>query len=333
MSLGERLVRLAAAVLPKEQREIRLEEWSADLAHCGELGITRRQVVLGALHAGFIDGLGWRTPLGRSRWLATGSIIVALAVLSVPVGIVIAFMTTQLRGVVTVETGADGAAHEVHWKGYPGKVQHEFDGYRELDPDAVLAGPSAEQGWEGAQALLTEIETALTAEFGLTWPANPNGTSWDYHEHPTSNGYGGQSLLVVLNSPGSQSTTVPDGWPAQQRVIEIVAAVAAGHGYGSPILDFERPWFDADEAAAYGGDRPETAALIPGTIEGPHGQWLMFSIEDPSKAAGGTGDGDWSPGISLSWGATLLPHGARDEFRARLSAFEGYPRPEPLVSD
>ena len=124
MSLAHRLVRLAAALLPRDQRSIRYEEWSADLDHCGELGIRRRDVVLGALRTGLIDGLGWRTPLGRSRWLAVGSIAVVAAVVSVPVGAVAAFMTGQLRGVVTVESLPDGTTREVDWKEDPGKAGH-----------------------------------------------------------------------------------------------------------------------------------------------------------------------------------------------------------------
>src|SRR5690606_36723520 len=115
---------------------------------------------------------------------------------------------------------------------------------------------------------------------------DPNGTTWDYAEHPQSNGYGGDSLLVVLNSPGARSTSVPEGWPAQQRAIDIIAEIAGRHGYGAPVLDFDRPWFDADEANTYGGDQPETAALVPVVIEGLSGEWLMFSIHDPSKGEG-----------------------------------------------
>lgn len=333
MSLGHGLVRLATALLPREQRAIRREEWSADLEHCGELGIRRRDVVLGALRAGLVDGLGWRTPLGRSRWLAIGSIAVVAAVVSVPVGAVAAFLTDQVRGVVTVATLPDGTTREVHWKDYPGKSQHEPDGYDEVDPAAVLAAPSAETAWADAQALLAEIERALAAEFGLDWAPSAQGEAWPFEAHPTSNGYGGQSLLVVLNSPYSQSTIVPAGWPAQQRAIEIIAEVAAGHGFGAPILDFERPWFDADEAATYGGDRPETATLVPGVLEGPHGQWISFSIEDPSRGTADLDGGDIAPAISLMWGAMLLPAEARDEFATRLRAFDGLPRPEPFISD
>lgn len=335
MSLDERLVRLAAALLPKDQRAIRLEEWSADLAHCAELGVTRRQVVLGALQASLIDGFGWRTPLGRSRWLGAGSIVVALAVLSVTVGVVGAFIAGQLRGVVTVETTTDGVTHEVQWKEYPGKVQHGPDGYDEIDPSAVLAAPTAERAWSAAEQLITEIERALTAEFGLDWAPDTRGT-WDDVAHATSNGYGGESLLVVLNSRGATSTSVPEGWAAQQRAIDVIAEVAARHGYGAPVLVFDQPWFDWDEAAAFGGDSPETAVVVPGVVEGPVGQWLSFSIEDPSKGsvvAEPDAESDWTPRISLMWGAVLLPEDARGEFRERLRAFEGYPRPEPLVSD
>ena len=333
MSLGHGLVRLAAALLPREQRSIRREEWSADLEHCGELGIRRRDVILGALLAGLVDGLGWRTPLGRSRWLAIGSIAVVAAVVSVPVGAVAAFMTDQLRGVVTVETLPDGTTREVHWKDYPGKAQHEPDGYDEIDPAGVLSAPTAEAAWADAQELLAEIEQALTAELELDWAPSARDEAWAFEAHPTSNGYGGPSLLVVLNSPYSQTTTVPAGWPAQQRAIDIIAEVAERHGYGAPILDFDRPWFDADEAATSGGDRPETAALVPGVLEGPHGQWLSFSIEDPSRGEPGMVDADVAPGIWIMWGATLLPASARDEFAARLDAFDGLARPAPFVSD
>ena len=45
----ERVVRLAALTVSRSRREVRLEEWLADLAGCEELGIRPRQVALGAL--------------------------------------------------------------------------------------------------------------------------------------------------------------------------------------------------------------------------------------------------------------------------------------------
>src|SRR5699024_8478525 len=138
-------------------------------------------------------------------------------------------------------------------------------------------------------------------------------------------------LLVTLNSPTSLSQGVPATWSAKQEAIELIAAVAAPHGYGKPTLAFEQPWVDADEAATYGGEAQATADVVPGVLTQPDGRWLSFVIED--TPAGETEESERTPGISIMWGATLLPEDSRDEFVDRLRAFEDYERPEPFVSD
>jgi len=339
--LDETVVRAAAALLPKAQRATRREEWSADLEHCAELGLTRREVTAGVLAAALADGLGWRTPIGRSRWLAAGSIVVVLGLASVPVSAVAAYAIDRARGVVTTELGADGTTREVHWKDYPGRVDHGPNGWTEVDPAGLLAAPSAEEALADAQALVTALEGALSAEFGLEWPSSAR-VAWPYEPYPMQNGYGGASLLVTLNSPASLSARVDAAQLPRERALEVLAEVAGRHGYGPPVLDFDRPWFGADEARAFGGDTLETAAIAPGLIEGPHGAWLAFSIEDPSRlddpdaahpGAADIGDEESGARVTLAWGATLLPAAAREEFAARLRAFTDYPRPEPLISD
>lgn len=334
MSGSETLVRFAAALLPRARRAQRREEWLADLAGAEELGIPRSQVVLGALRAALSEGSRVRrAALTPRRALAIVAISAGVVAVGAPTAAFAVMLASNARGVVTVESGENGD-REVFWRDYPG--------IPELDPEDVLAGPTLEEGEETGRALLAEIEAAITAEFGLEWTAPPPGNEGQV-SFPAQNYYGGPSMLRVLNVQSRQSTAVPATWEEKERMLDVIASVAADHGYSDLSFDHEAGSMTEEEVVeSYGGSTPEEMVFLSGMLQGPTGQWLMFSMKDLSldydgrftEASEGAEESGW-PGssIAFTYGADgLLPSEERAEFERRLEPYAGLERPEPLPS-
>lgn len=153
----------------------------------------------------------------------------------------------------------------------------------------------------------------------------------------TTNWFGGESLLAIVNAPTSQSTGVPRAWGDKQRAIQIIGKVTARYGYEAPRLDTYDLWSDEDRIRELGGPTPETQVIVSGRALGPAGQWLSFTFQDPSKDKEGRFDErlwptDGSFGqpntLMLSYGANGLLHEAdREEFKKRMEPFKDSPCP------
>jgi hypothetical protein len=330
MNASETVVRIAAGLLPRARRAQRREEWLADLAGAEELGIPRSQVALGALRAALAEGSrARRAAFTPRRALAVVAIGAGVIAVGAPVAAFAVMLASDARGVVTVEAGEDGD-REVFWRDYPG--------IPELDPDDVLAGPSLEEGEAAGRALMAEIEAALTAEFGLAWAPAPN-TNGEQDDFPAQNYYGGESMLRVLNVEGRPSTSVPATWTEKERMLAVIADVASRRGYTDMSFDHEAGYMtEAEVIETYGASTPEEMVLVAGTLQGPTGQWLMFSMRDLSLDGDGRfaeqfEDGGPNSSISFVYGANgLLPSADRAEFERRLEPYVGLERPEPLPS-
>ena len=331
MRFDERVVRIAAATLPRTMRAVRREEWLADLEHADELGIPRSDVALGAVAA--VLTARPRSAVSGRRRLAVAGIVVAAAVVGTPVVAVAAYAIDNARGIVTTEQDADGSEQTVYWRDYPGMTG--------LDPDELLAGPTLEQGIADGESMVAEIQDALTAEFGLDWAAAPTD---ELTVMPARNGFGGESMLHLVNTPTAQTSSVPRTWAQKERAIAIIGEITARYGFDAPVLDHERwPQSEEDSIISYGGATPETQVLVSGIVEGPAGQWMFFQFQDLSndrtgeftKRAEESEKFGWEPNsISVMYGANgLLPAADRAEFLTRLAPFLGYAQPEPLVSD
>lgn len=285
-----------------------------------------------------IGSQGWarfRTNVmaARRRLWPVGVLLVVGAVVAVPVGIAAHFMIGQAVGRTTVVENADGTERTVHWRDYPGTAG--------LDPQEVLEGPTPEEGYAAGQNLVAEIREALTEELQLKWAPAPSaqGKAESFTER-TQNDFGGESLLTVVNAPASQSTSVPRAWTDKQRAIRIIGVVTARHGYSPPTLDSYDLWSEEQRISDLGGARPETQVILSGSVQGPAGQWLMFTFQDLSKDTDGRfeerlrpPDGsDWQPNtLGISYGANGLLHDAdREEFKSRLEPFAGLEAPAPL---
>lgn len=334
MSAAERLLALAAALLPAQRRQARLEEWRADLHGASELGIPGSSIVIGAWRFALTVGLGQRLAAVRPRTVLLGALVVlAVAIIAVPVIGVAGLMVAQARGIVTVETAEDGSELTVHWREYPGVAG--------VDPAEVLAGPSLEEGQRLGAQLVAEIREALSTEFGLEWAADPNG---DHQSIRISNRYGGPSLLSVINDPVLQSTSVPRDWTGKQHALDLITEVAARHGFTELRFDHEEPTLSAAERLEYfGGATPDAMVELTGWIAGPHGQWLAFGIRDLRNDSDGRFaerlhsalEHGWQPeSVHVQYGANaLLAEADRAEFERRLAPFTGYEQPEPSISD
>lgn len=233
--------------------------------------------------------------------------------------------------VVTTVTGADGEEVELHWAEHPGRAG--------LTTRDALDGPSLEEGLVQGEALVSEMQEALTERTGLTWAEPPAVQVEMGSVFPAENGWGGPSLLRTVNLPTEQTTSVPREWSEKQEAIAVIGEVAARHGWGEPVLDEDRsPQEREDRVESLGGATYAEQVLVGGMVEGPHGQWLAFAFTDLSKDdAEGTfaeryatpEEAGWEPeSLTLSYGANgLLPEADQAEFERRAAPFAGQEAP------
>ncbi len=278
--------------------------------------------------------------VARNPWkvIAIGATIgVVGTVVAMPTVVIADHLITQSIGRTTTVTDADGRDRTIYWREYPGVSG--------LEAEDVLDGPSVDEAYTMGSAMVAEMREALTQEFGLAWAPDPNrgdGNGPFFDRIP--NGFGGESLLTTINTPTSQSTSIPSSWADKQRVIEIIGEVAAQYGFGPVVLDYERdaPLSDKELISSWGGSTPETMVTISGSLDGPTGQWLWFTLQDLSKDTDGTfaerlgpaTENGWElNSVNLFYGANaLLPDEHRAEFVRRLAPFEGLAPPSPLES-
>lgn len=243
MSPGERMIRLLAASLPAARRDDRLEEWLADLEGAAVLGLSRGTVLLGALRLSLTENRLAR--LRPRTWIISGGAVLGIAVLGVPTVAIGGTIVDSARGVVTVETAADGTERTVSWRDYPGVGG--------LDPADALSGPTAEEGVRLGETITAEIRAALD----LGWSREDGGQVF----FPAENRYGGLSLLVVVNTPAWLSAAAPEDADGAMRVVQ---GILERHGFTAPALV------------------QDNATTASGTAEGPAGQWLSFVLTPES---------------------------------------------------
>lgn len=273
-----------------------------------------------------------RTRSGRPPWAVAILVIVGVLV-AIPAVAVGDFIISQAVGRVTVVTDADGRERTVYWREYPGVAG--------VDPQQVLQGPTPEEGYAAGQDIVAEVRASLATELGFEWALPTDGRD-DFQPfvHRVPNYLGGESLLTVVNALPSQSISVPRDWADKQRALEIVGTVIARYGYSAPVLDTFDLWTDEQRMDDLGGLTPETQVIVSGMAQGPAGQWLSFTFQDPSKDTAGQFDerlarlsgSDRQLGtFSLSYGANgLLRDADRNEFSERLEPFAGLTPPVPL---
>lgn len=132
-----------------------------------------------------------------------------------------ALAITLLLNVATV--GAMSAVQTSASGNYQGQKSEErkheeaYPGIKDIAPSSALSQPSLEEVQETSNAMLAEIRTRLTDEFGYTWTEVA-----DEVLRPERNGYGGESMLVEYTSaPWMTNEPIQD----HERKLEVMAVI------------------------------------------------------------------------------------------------------------
>ena len=239
---------------------------------------------------------------------------------------------------VSTYEGADGETVTVDWIDYPGEAGQ--------DSAAFLAGPDQDEVVPIATALVERLREVVQREAGVELKATRAKADWFGEEswHASSgNGYGGESMLVTLNCCELQSDSAPpiERWPA---VIAAASAVTEEFGLGPLALQHEAPELltDARWRDEYFGNYcngPDGRCWLWSATAYADGQWLSFAIQDARFDTTGAGLDDaekfGSPVVSMSltYGATTIASGMRDDFERAYAPFEGLEKPAATTSD
>jgi hypothetical protein len=251
-----------------------------------------------------------------------GGVLIAVGVLAV------ATLSGCVASPKTTYTTESGETVTVDWANYPG--------HADIDAEAILAAPSAEELDAYAVDLLGAIEEQLTAQFDLRWEDDPGFgplvTPFD------ENGYGGGSLYAGYDSVMRLSTTVPNDPQDWYRLVDIVSAVAKSYGLGDVVIDNFNPEMPEEHAEAFGTADPDEQWNWQGGARSEH-EFLYVGITDVRRDASGEaarqgGRGVMRPQfIAISYSAAALPDAHREEFIERLRPFRGLERPDATHSD
>lgn len=205
-------------------------------------------------------------------------------------------------------TDADGRAVTVDWRDFP--AEHG------VDTDLVLTGPTIETTEDRVLDIIEAVTARLGDEFGMhDWEAvGPDG--W---YSGGGNGYGGESMLTVYNSPAWQSAiVVPRGqWP---EVIAAVEEVVSAFGLTlSPPADGDIPDWMHNETFQRGTE------------------WLDVTVQDTRLDDEALRDAEeldtLVAGVTLFYGVATIGDADREEFSERAAPFAGLEHPDPTISD
>lgn len=187
---------------------------------------------------------------GAGRRLGVLALVLLLVVNPVTASVVRGITSVAPEGGVSAGGGGDDEEHDPIWDTYPGSAY--------VDAEETLDGPSYEDFVTTSDAMLADIRTALTAEFGFDWvERQPAETEAD------QNGYGGDSMLVEYTAPVWQTTTTVRTFEEKSRVVELIRQVLLRYGIAN--LDMQNApssWREPGELTErYGGETIDTQAL------------------------------------------------------------------------
>lgn len=305
MRLQERAVRLAARALPAVRREVRREEWLADLHGSRELGINSWTVALGALRdAATLHNLRNHVRSASPRtWAALAFAMLGLVAVGVPGAALTSYMADRFQGVVTTETRADGDEILVHWREYPAIAG--------ADTRLLLAGPTLEEGLEAGEAVIQDLRKEIAERVPVDWSRETDEAVLS----PVENGYGGMSMLVAVNAPTWLGASGGVSADIVKDLVSAIDEVTGSHGFTGFRLD---ELMSAD---------PDTTFVV-GIATDAFGQWVAFTIGTPPGQASESG-----AEVSLAYGANgLLPGSQRAEFLAQVDPYLEFNQPEPRPS-
>lgn len=239
---------------------------------------------------------------------------------------------------VSTYVGADGEQVTVDWADYPGEAGQ--------DSEALRAGPDQDEIVPLATDLVNRVRAAVELEADTRLIPTRDESEWFGEESwfsASGNGYGGETMLVTVNCCELQSGSAPatDRW---RGLVDAVSAVTEEYGLGPVVLQHEAPELLADErwrdeyARDYCNGAGGRCWLWSGTAYA-NGQWLSFSIQDARLDTTGAAmedaeEFDWPvASVSVSFGATTIASGRRDDFERAFAPFEGLDKPDATTSD
>jgi len=210
------------------------------------------------------------------------------------------------------------------WTNYPGSYF--------TTTDEVLNGDSLEQSMADGGALIEQLQAELV-DYGFTWSVDPSGASY-----PSSNGYGGDSMLYNYSSDivvGSSTVHDPD---ARQQIIAIFDRVMAGRPDTTVVLSNDE--IEGEDAVYFFGseDRDQQAVWSAWTYtEAFNGLAVDIDVYDstvPTQEDFGSGywvdeDATGTLFIRLRTSASyLLSESDRDRFIAAVEPYEDETKPD-----
>ena len=218
-------------------------------------------ILLIQLAIGATDAI-YSTAMLAIQLIALGVVIAAVATARGRAIGVWALAVTLLLNVGTVGamsalgTSASGnyagepTEEERFWEAYPG-IKDEYS-------SDILAQPSLEQVRADSDALMADIRSALTAEFGYTWIEGSPETV-----RPERNGYGGESMLVEFWSQTWATVEPISDLDRKAAVMAVIDGVVADHGFYG-MISFNEPGSGIDPASTermYGSADPAEQAI------------------------------------------------------------------------
>ncbi|WP_053384964.1 hypothetical protein [Leucobacter celer] len=216
----------------------------------------------------------------------------------------------------------------------------EFPAYAYTDVEAVLAGPVVEEVPQREAQLIGSIRSMLAEEYGVdSWAVRTgNGETVEIrdpaaeHRSPaadpnewmpeTTNGYGGESMLSLYNSPvwRGEATIPRTDWPELlDRVAEILEAAGLEAAPGDASDDLSE-WSETHEGRWF--------------VRG--GEFLDVSVTDSRLDAEVLAEAEeygWLiAGVEIGYGINTVSRDERAEFERRAEPFIGRDWPDPTDS-
>jgi hypothetical protein len=293
-------------------------------------------VLLGTLLSGGTDALYGVTMLT----LQLVVLAVVIAALFSPRGRVLAasaLIVTLLLNVATVggmsalQTSASGTYQGE--KTEEQKHEEAYPGIKDTSSSTILAQPSLEEVRAQSEAMLADIRSRLTSEYGYTW--TEAGTE---NLRPERNGYGGESMLVQYTSVPWMTNEPIQDYDRKVAVMDVIEEVVTEYGmYG--LYSFNEPSSGMDDSILekfYGSTDPRTQNTWEYYSDNyPDPLRFYAVIHDLSNDSTGefTGEreaqsartGEPLEGLQIYFLAPeMLSEADREEFETRMQEYPGY---------
>lgn len=256
----------------------------------------------------------WCFIRGGSRTTRHGASVTAVLLLAALLGTVLTGCAWLVPSPKTTYSNEQGETVTVDWRDFPGMGGTEAQ--------AVLDGPTVEEGEARSDLVLAAVSAAIGEHLGHSdWNTDRSEkygpATWSQN---MENGYGGRSMLQLYNSHTWElEIQVPfDEWDA---LFDVAATAASGLGLTD---SFEYPLEHPADARAARWMRDVTYSY--GT------EFLSVAVTDASLDEEALRDakkfGYAIASVSLMFGTSAIAEAERAEFGRRAAPFDGLEHPE-----